>query len=610
MANELKDAIHKVLKNEAANLILADRDIDESASGHLKFLKNLSAALEDNRALQKLDLSENNIGDAGVSMLAGALKKNHALKRLDLSGNDEMNDKGATEMANALKKNRGIIYLNMAHSQVGDVAAKALASMLEQNTTLQTLNLSCCLIHSAGAEALALGLEKNWTLTNLHLEDNAGLSMAYVDKIAQMLTKDARAERRRLRKRGFQTAQDGEGEEPLSPLSASSVKSWGGAKGLEVHSLCPWLPPEIIKDLVDAYHGNNRRKTGAFDNTAQRGISLQQLANLRELMQAVLHGQEILDTEAPDDSPTKDQPVQWETLSMYQVNDYFTKAMTKPFKCSWVEFIAKDRQPPQWMISHAWSTPFPYTVAMVSLHAKERNVDQSQSLTYWCCTFANNQHDLCELDEADIMVTPFARVLLSHQCLGTLLLCDPEVKPLKRVWCVFETHITQQLQSRTCLLANKGWHLLDVAAPVLSESSSRDPFKVTLLQDAGNGNFLERSDTAGTYFPLEVARVGTEVDIYKAEASEVKDRNSILNYVATQTCSRETPPETHPNYQNLNLFIHRTFASAELYRLACERPANLEGIRRLLELQGDPTRFIRNGNTAIHAAVGADPLTS
>ena len=114
---------------------------------------------------------------------------------------------------------------------------------------------------------------------------------------------------------------------------------------------------------------------GLFDNTAQRGILVQQLVNLGDLIQAVLNGVEILDMQAPEDSPTRGCPLKWETLSMYQVNDYFTKAITALFKCSWIEFIAKDRQPPQWMMSHAWSTPFAFSIAMILMHAKARNHD-------------------------------------------------------------------------------------------------------------------------------------------------------------------------------------------------------------------------------------------
>jgi hypothetical protein len=610
MVTELRNAVHTVLKNEASNLILADRDIDDKSSTNLKVWKQLCSALIGNRALRKLDLSDNNIGDAGVSMLAGALKVNTGLKRLDLSGNDEIDDKGAVEMANALKKNRSLTYLNLSHSQVGDEGARAFAGVFECNKILQTLNLSSCLIHSAGAESMVLGLEKNSTLLSLNLEDNPGLPSAWHERTQRMLTQEARAERRKLRRASLGSG--GQDDEPSDPAMSPSVptppKIWSGSpESSEVHNASPWLSSEICAELMDAYQKNGKRKIGVFDNTAQRGISVQQLVNLQGLIQSALQGDDIIDTEAPNSCPSKGKPLVWECLTMYQVNDYFTKPLTQPFKCSWVEFIARDRQPPQWMISHAWSTPFAYTVSMVSMHARSRSADQWQSSAYWCCTFANNQHDLSELDEQDIMATPFARVLLSYQCLGTLLLCDPEVTPLKRVWCVFEAHITAQLQSG--LLAQKGWHLFDVAVPVINSSPHHTGFKVTLLQDAGNGNFLERSEIPGIFFPLEVAHVGTEVDIVNAEASRIEDRNCILNYVATQIRSRATPPLENANYQQLNTFIHRTFASAELYRLACQRPADLSGVGRLLELQGDPTRFVRNGNTAIHAAVGADPST-
>merc|ERR1712048_1094663 len=114
----------------------------------------------------------------------------------------------------------------------------------------------------------------------------------------------------------------------------------------------------------------------------------------------------------------------------------------------------------------------------------------------------------------------FAQVLLNPCCLGTLLLCDPDVTPLKRIWCVFEVHITAKLQAME--LERKAWHLMDVAVPVLGgEAEKQAPFRVTLLQDAGRGNFVERSDAPGIYFPLEVAHVGTEVDIRKATASLV-----------------------------------------------------------------------------------------
>jgi len=236
---------------------------------------------------------------------------------------------------------------------------------------------------------------------------------------------------------------------------------------------------------------------------------------------------------------------------------------------------------------------------------------------YWCCTMANNQHDLAELKDGDILQSPFARVLTSQECVGTVLLCDAAVTPMRRVWCVFEVHLTEALRSRR--ICKKDGHLLDVAASVSVEQcrttcSGLKPAEMStvgdpaLLQDASNGHWQECSSAQGLYFPLEVARVGTQVDIAKATASVESDRNAILNYVATGAAKRSPPPTVHTQYDGLNAFIHGIFASAELYRLACERPTGcVEQARRLLQLRGDPNKFVRAGNTALFAAVGADP---
>ena len=119
---------------------------------------------------------------------------------------------------------------------------------------------------------------------------------------------------------------------------------------------------------------------------------------------------------------------------------------------------------------------------------------------------ANNQHDLSELQEEDIMRSPFARVRLSRECVGTVLLCDSDVTPMKRVWCVFEMHITESLRSGR--LGSKGTHFLDVMAIVPNESSllgpvSRHHLVAAMLQDALGGNWHEdRSQSCQNMSPL------------------------------------------------------------------------------------------------------------
>ena len=54
--------------------------------------------------------------------------------------------------------------------------------------------------------------------------------------------------------------------------------------------------------------------------------------------------------------------------------------------------MATEEQPPTWFVSHAWSTPFTQTCAMLNFHMKSH--DLAASTPYWVCTFANNQHQL------------------------------------------------------------------------------------------------------------------------------------------------------------------------------------------------------------------------
>jgi len=234
------------------------------------------------------------------------------------------------------------------------------------------------------------------------------------------------------------------------------------------------------------------------------------------------------------------------------------------------------------------------------------------AVTYWCCTMANNQHNITsELEDEDLLKSPFARAMMSQRCMGTVLLVDPEVTPLTRIWCVFEARVTQQL--RRGMLADrteKQRFFLDIVAPVVQEDLECVDMKkvsMTMLQDAIGESWHEVSDTHGVKFPLRVAEIGVTVDVRQARASHEEDRLSILNYVSHGIAAKDPPPATHPKYDELNNFVHSVFASAELYRLACEQPEGcVEKAAELLKLGADVNSFVREGNTALLAAAGAD----
>ncbi|CAE8690688.1 unnamed protein product [Polarella glacialis] len=430
-------------------------------------------------------------------------------------------------------------------------------------------------------------------------------------------------------------------------------------KAASADSSPAWLTAAVLGRLQRGGSGLRKEawRKQLRQDPAVRGASLAQILGLAELVQEVLEQGSPELHERPFQLPKSGEAAStatmttytttttkpkvrllWKNVNMYHVCQHFVLPLTKAEGCSYVELVASELQPPQWLVSHAWSTAFAATANMLTQHGRARSNNGSFSgpselspllpttpqqavllpdpIVYWICTLANNQHDLSGLHEADLLKTPFGRVLLSPSTHGTVLLCDQAVTPLRRVWCVLELHLTQQL--RTAGGASglgkvaSAWHFLDLVAETGAPGGG-----VGILEDAavsGGGSWHEVSGWSGLApFPLEVARCGTEVDIRLAQASLEEDRRAILSHITDngRSCRSQPAPEQHEAYDKLNDFVHAAFASAELYRLVCERPADcVEKARRLLARcrdSLDPNSFVRQGNTALFALVGADP---
>jgi hypothetical protein len=246
-------------------------------------------------------------------------------------------------------------------------------------------------------------------------------------------------------------------------------------------------------------------------DTAMRSVTLEQLLELQDFIQKTLRKHDLVDPPSASSSSLENgkqqgKSVTWEDLTMYQLRDHFILPLTSQHRCSFVEAVAKSKEgaAPMWMISHWWGTPFPFTVRMLQLQSRSRHLHATSSVSYWCCAFANNQHEHSELDETDVLRSPFARAMLSQSCMGTVLLCDTEVTPLLRTWCVFEAHVTQLLRCGTLQhYTDKKRYFLDILAPVVykdPEDNEQDKVTITMLQDAIGGSWNEVTDTEGVFF--------------------------------------------------------------------------------------------------------------
>ena len=76
----------------------------------------------------------------------------------------------------------------------------------------------------------------------------------------------------------------------------------------------------------------------------------------------------------------------FDIANMYHLCQLFVKPLTVQFKCSFVELVATAPQPPQWFLSHAWSTAFKDTLSMLEWHRQCRGLGEDSAI--WICTFA------------------------------------------------------------------------------------------------------------------------------------------------------------------------------------------------------------------------------
>jgi Ran GTPase-activating protein (RanGAP) involved in mRNA processing and transport len=152
-----------------------------SSSSSSSFVSSSSVS-----ALQVLDVSKNNIGNAGAAALGRLLSTDPtALQELHTESCD-MTGSGVAALAQGLRQNTHLQEWNLCQNSVDAKAAKVVASMLECNKSLTTLNLSGCSVSDESASSLATALTHNETLQELALSFNR-IGNVGVKALANML---------------------------------------------------------------------------------------------------------------------------------------------------------------------------------------------------------------------------------------------------------------------------------------------------------------------------------------------------------------------------------------------------------------------------------------
>ena len=157
ISNEGIDALSKCLKNNNAlnKLLISWKDCDFTFDGTRDFCDMthrrfgiigtilLSALLFHNDIIKKLDVSYNNIFDAGAVAIGEYLRVNKTCKELNMSNND-ITIYGMIAIAEGIKMNTTLSLLNVSHNNMSRStdAMATLSDHLKHNNTLQVLGIS------------------------------------------------------------------------------------------------------------------------------------------------------------------------------------------------------------------------------------------------------------------------------------------------------------------------------------------------------------------------------------------------------------------------------------------------------------------------------------
>ena len=117
--------------------------------------------------------------------------KNNAILQLDLS-NNEIGDAGAQAISTALKNNLTLTMLDLSANQIGDIGAQSISAVLKDNCTLTALNLQINHISAVGAQAFSTALKDKCSLTTLDLRDNL-IKLEYLQEIQSLTARNQQA---------------------------------------------------------------------------------------------------------------------------------------------------------------------------------------------------------------------------------------------------------------------------------------------------------------------------------------------------------------------------------------------------------------------------------
>ncbi|XP_074645810.1 uncharacterized protein LOC141902058 isoform X2 [Tubulanus polymorphus] len=162
--------IWKWIFRKKKNTRLGELDLSDNGIGQEGVTK-IALMIHENQFITRLDLSNNQLSNEGAKILGQMLQENRVLTYLNLSGNN-FQESDATFIATGIEFNERLVELDVSHNNFSEDGAMHIGKALGTNPLLKKLNLGWNHIRRKGAVTICKGLVKNDTLTEINLSWN------------------------------------------------------------------------------------------------------------------------------------------------------------------------------------------------------------------------------------------------------------------------------------------------------------------------------------------------------------------------------------------------------------------------------------------------------
>ena len=163
-------------------------------------------------------------------------------------------------------------------------------------------------------------------------------------------------------------------------------------------------------------------------------------------------------------------------------------------------------------MSHFWGHDFGNTLTALSLWSQDVQLPTVQvgspaqtpeSLVFWICLFALNQHETVEEVGGNPQQGPF-NAALAKATYGAVMVVDEQINPFRRIWCLFEVSRLKDLQRPFELISAMG----SLSRP---ETFQEHPAAAEMLQNTGQALWEVSATSAESSRAADKYRIWQEI---------------------------------------------------------------------------------------------------